>query len=293
MTQRDDGSSDWMDEAIAQLRSTKEDLDSDNWLGPDEDDDMDLESDRRDEAKGAGKTLLFIFGGVLLVVGVAVGAYFLFFQDSSAPVTRQVATVRAPVTPMKVEPDDPGGMEIPNQDKLVYDRLDGADAMDEGNREVLMPAPEMPEAPAMDGPEVTPAPSEPVVMIEAPAPSMPAPEPEETMPEPEPMAIAEPMPVPEPDSKPEPMQTAAVPGDFQVQIAALRSADDAETAWTRLSKRYDDLLGGLPRDVVRADLGEKGIYYRLRVGAYTTRADAVALCEALKARKGSCLVVKR
>ncbi|MGB0670916.1 MAG: SPOR domain-containing protein, partial [Rhodospirillales bacterium] len=62
--------------------------------------------------------------------------------------------------------------------------------------------------------------------------------------------------------------------------------------WKRLSTANSDLLGGLDLNVVRADLGAKGVFYRLRAGPLGTSADATALCDALKARKVGCMVIR-
>jgi hypothetical protein len=44
-------------------------------------------------------------------------------------------------------------------------------------------------------------------------------------------------------------------------------------------------------DVQKADLGAKGIYYRVRVGQ-PTRDQAVALCEQLRTAGGDCLLAR-
>jgi hypothetical protein len=42
----------------------------------------------------------------------------------------------------------------------------------------------------------------------------------------------------------------------------------------------------------RADLGDKGIYYRAMVGPFASAQEATQLCSDLKAAGGSCLVQK-
>ena len=48
---------------------------------------------------------------------------------------------------------------------------------------------------------------------------------------------------------------------------------------------------GAEKRVQRADLGAKGVFYRLRVGAFEARADATEFCNALKATDQTCIVV--
>lgn len=83
-----------------------------------------------------------------------------------------------------------------------------------------------------------------------------------------------------------PMQPAAAgaaAGDFVVQLSAMRSHADAEREQAKFHQRYGDLLAGVTPLIQRADLGDKGIYYRVRFGGLATRADAVSLCVKLKA----------
>jgi cell division protein FtsN len=44
--------------------------------------------------------------------------------------------------------------------------------------------------------------------------------------------------------------------------------------------------------IQQADLGAKGVFYRVRVGSWSARKDAVDLCEKLKAAGGNCFVTK-
>lgn len=81
-------------------------------------------------------------------------------------------------------------------------------------------------------------------------------------------------------------------GEFLVQIAALRDPESADRAWTHLISRHPDLLQGAEKRVQRADLGSRGIFYRLRVGAFATRDNANEFCEALKTTGNDCIVVQ-
>lgn len=85
---------------------------------------------------------------------------------------------------------------------------------------------------------------------------------------------------------PERLPVAPKPGRDQVQLAALRSADQAWYEWVRLHDHHDDLLGGLEPHVVAVDLGARGRFFRLSVGPVD---DAVAFCERLAQRRVSCL----
>ncbi len=135
-------------------------------------------------------------------------------------------------------------------------------------------------------------------VVAAPEPVLPEPKTEiEAAPEPPPelpvipsAATSEPAPAAAP-------QVAALPaaetGGFVVQLAALRATDGARPAWTRLQKAHPALLGDRQLSVQQADLGDRGIFYRVRAGFFVARTDASDLCNALKARGQDCLVAKR
>lgn len=97
------------------------------------------------------------------------------------------------------------------------------------------------------------------------------------------------VPAPRPGSAP----AAVADGPYLAQIASLRSADAAEAAWTRYSRRAPDLFSKARMDVQQADLGERGVYFRVRAGYFANRADASQFCGQVKALGQECLVVAK
>ena len=82
------------------------------------------------------------------------------------------------------------------------------------------------------------------------------------------------------------------PGGYRVQLAALKSSAGAEREWVRLRTVHRDLFGDLEHWVERADLGTRGIFFRLQSGPLADGASANALCDRAKSRQLGCLVVK-
>lgn len=82
-------------------------------------------------------------------------------------------------------------------------------------------------------------------------------------------------------------------GSWQVQIVSVKSKDQAQKAYDNIISKHKSLLENIPYEVVKADLGAKGIYYRLKVGAYNSRDNANNLCNKLKAKKQGCFVTKK
>ncbi len=85
---------------------------------------------------------------------------------------------------------------------------------------------------------------------------------------------------------------ALAAGDYFVQLASVRSDEGARQEWARLQKAHPALLGDLALAVQRADLGDRGIYYRIRSGPFPNRATAQDMCAQIKAAKLACLVVR-
>lgn len=76
------------------------------------------------------------------------------------------------------------------------------------------------------------------------------------------------------------------------QLASVPTRERAEAEWSRLKTAFPDLLGHFTGEILTADLGEKGVRYRVRTDALT-RDEGRALCEILAAREQPCLVVRR
>jgi hypothetical protein len=84
----------------------------------------------------------------------------------------------------------------------------------------------------------------------------------------------------------------AATGNKMVQLGAVRSEADAKAEWQRLAKKYPSLLGSLGFSVQKADLGAKGVFWRVRGGPVSPDAGA-DICGKLKAAGQSCIVVAR
>jgi hypothetical protein len=88
------------------------------------------------------------------------------------------------------------------------------------------------------------------------------------------------------------LPSAFVRADIRVQLGAVKSKARAEKEAERLTRAHKPVLDGLKVVFARADLGERGIFYRLRAGPLANYTAAAALCRKLAARKQGCIVVK-
>lgn len=148
-----------------------------------------------------GLRLFLVFVG-LMIGGGAAGWYLLGDRFTSAESEGDVPIVRADINPAKVRPADPGGMEVPNRDKTIYEQLSPGESK-EGKIERLLPPPEEPKAPEpVAQPEPRPAASTP------PPPPPAAPDPNAPLPR-SPRAL-----------KPEPVTPQSpVPSAHEVEVA--------------------------------------------------------------------------
>jgi len=141
----------------------------------------------------------------------------------------------------------------------------------------ILPAPLAPIPPAPLAP--IPPPPE----IEELLPNLPIAEPVQKLPVIKANFIAPEQPPPEPEP--------AGP-NYYVQIASLKSQTAAEEAWVELSEE-SELLRDQSHFIWPVDLAEKGLYFRLQIGAFARHVSAVNFCKNLKAEGQDCFVIKR
>jgi hypothetical protein len=199
-------------------------------------------------------------GGVLLAV---VGGWTLMGHRSTA-----VPVVQADSRPIRVKPENPGGMQVAGADA---DILSGSTESKDGR---LAPAPEAP------APQALTAPPAPAPMVAAPAPTV--------VP-----ATAKPVAAKTAPIQPAPAQEkrpAASPANgAMVQLTAVNSEDAAKSEWQRLSKRLPDLLGQRKPAFSKTEHDGKAMW-RVRTGGFADVAQATAFCEKVRAKGAGCSV---
>jgi cell division septation protein DedD len=85
---------------------------------------------------------------------------------------------------------------------------------------------------------------------------------------------------------------AASAGGYAVQVTSQRSEAEAEAAFKALQAKFPTQLGSHQPIIHRADLGDKGTFYRALVGPFASAEAAAGMCSNLKAAGGSCIVQK-
>lgn len=239
--------------------------------------------------KGRGLARAILAGiAVAVLFAIVWNAYDLGKKSSGDGETPPL--IKAEEGPTKERPDEPGGMDVPDQDKLIYNRLN-PDSSDKSGETVehLLPMPEKPVTPpaSLQTTEVTPPPppTPPVGAATAGAPAVPT-NGNATKNAAKETKLASAPPVEK--GAPAPLASA---GSYRIQLGAVRSSEAAEKEWKQLAAAHQEILGGLTLRVQTVNLPDKGTYYRIQAGTFADAAEAKKACEALVTRKQGCLVV--
>ena len=82
--------------------------------------------------------------------------------------------------------------------------------------------------------------------------------------------------------------------DYFILVGSKESRDEAMVASADIQRNYCSLIAGYRIQVQQADLGSKGVWYRLRVGPITDQTIAINLCRQLKSQGlPDCRVITR
>lgn len=251
------------------------------------------EYDDEDEGGLSGFSVLMI--GIVMLTAFAATTYVFYKQGMKEGERRagvETPYVAADPEPIKIETAD-AGEDV--ADREVYDVFDGEDpapvtVIDEAPEEPVDRTPEDPigalAADAADISEdvedrIASLAEEDASALDEPASSAPV----------ETARATEPTPVNAvPD--PTPATTSAVnalAGSHVVQVGAFRSNDEAVATWNRMQSRLGNVIGAKTYDVERADLGERGVYHRLRIGPFSSSEAANTYCATLKENGQDCL----
>ena len=227
---------------------------------------------------------MLAIGGGLAAALVVGGAVVWGVSRMGGP--RSVPLIEADPRPFKVRPDDPGGLRVPNQDELIFDRNRGP-AQAGGAQ--LAPEPESPRLDALRA-QVAQPPPRPVPV--APAPSGPVATAAATAPQAAAPQAAAPRSAPAQPAAPAARPAPAPNGSVRVQLGALTSEDAARAEWDRLAHRHPDLLGAFRPQIVRFEREGQATLFRLRTGGFADVTAARQFCEQASTRNMPCSIVR-
>jgi cell division septation protein DedD len=231
------------------------------------------------------RRLLMFAGGLATVLVVLVAASAMIGHRSG-----EVPVVPADPRPIRVKPDNPGGMKIDGAENDVF-----SGGSDTSNAKLAPPA-ETPDAKALRAGAIPPPLVQPPAPMVATPPVKPAPAP--TAPATRTAAATTAM-----RSAPTPVAPAAPPvaaaaaeahpaaagSHAVVQLAALASEAAARNEWQQLAKRMPELLNG--RQPVFSRFERDGhVFWRVRTAGFADEAQARAFCDRVRGKGGGCSV---
>ncbi|MDE2471043.1 MAG: SPOR domain-containing protein [Bradyrhizobium sp.] len=79
-------------------------------------------------------------------------------------------------------------------------------------------------------------------------------------------------------------------GGYLVQVSSQRNEADAQASYRVLQGKFPSVLGSHSPVIKRADLGQKGVYYRAMVGPFGSPEEASHFCSSLKSAGGQCVI---
>lgn len=247
-------------------------------------------SNQESEPQPPQRKLNKAFWGVLtLATFIFIALLFVIYLLLKGPMdgNEQVPTISPTPTPVKVKPENAGGMVIPDQDKVIYERISQdpvpvkVEKLFPDEEPILPVVEEIIEEPVAEVEEEIPVIVE--TVIDAPVPEQKPVEPKKAEAKPtEPKKV-------EVKEAPKPATPKEV---WHAQLFSSTDKAKVEKTWQTILAKHKGLLSDMPMNIVRAEIAGKGTFYRLQVGDFSTKERAANLCAKLKAQKQDCIPAK-
>ena len=212
------------------------------------------EVEDEDGPRGISARAMLIGILVVLLIAAAVAGAFYWLGSRDGGAAGEPELIRAPATPYKVKPDDPGGLDIAGESETTFQTSAGQDIDSRLNLG------------ATGGEDVTAQAAPPQAAEEAKTKDKPA-------------EAAPPPPAPKPSGA----------AGSVIQLGAFKNTAQAERAWAVLGARFGALAGMTKMVVPYSVNGSSG--YRLRAAASSPDAARQA-CQAIQAGGESCFIAR-
>lgn len=267
---------------------------------------------RDDDSKRGPLILLLALGVLLIFAGVVWNTYRQGVRPAEGGLPIIAANDDAPY---KRAPDERGGLQVAGQENAFYGQMDGLGDPAVGETDTARnPAEIRRESPTLAGAETRLPPVEGTTAdvpdrsdVKVISPALEGLDvrtantsslPEVKTASLSPIATAPNQELPKafealPTMPKSPVSRFSGNGGFQIQLMALRTEAAAQSEWRKVQAKDPELYHGANLDIQYANLGAKGVFYRLRLGAFETRADAAAFCNDVRTSGRDCIVVAK
>ena len=246
------------------------------------------------------KIFLFVLVfGLMSVMGLV---WFALYQGELIIGNDDVPLVKADTSPIRLKPDNPGGLNVPNQDRLILKNLEMANPSKLEIPEKLIPRPEQPIATNGDNKQIANTVKQKVVKDRVSAPQIPKikssqgddgesskiknSEKYKNLKNNK-IEVSK-------DTKKNGLKTSVESfetGAYRIQLASLTKRQAAEKFLKKVRIRNVALLGEMTGRVTKINLKSRGIFYRVQ-GDLISREKAERICKTLRSKKQACLVVR-
>ncbi len=262
-------------------------------------------------------------GFIGTLAGIALAGFvswFLLVPRFNNKTLQETPIIHRPVTPVKIQPNNPGGMEILNQDKPVYNLVEKQEVKNV-KVESILPTPEKPKLPEIvpeteiaqeninaekpvtdlevnnldeliekidtDSNKKIQIPQKPE-KIDIEVKTVEAVKSEIKKAEPQTIEVKEKeiSQIKKEKNKPENAEV------WQLQLMASSNMESVKKSWTTLSEKYTQLKK-TNHEIESATLDNGSMVYRLKAGMFSSRQQADDFCNTLKQQGLNCIVKQK
>jgi cell division septation protein DedD len=195
---------------------------------------------------------------IIILCCFIAGGGFYYYQEKNKS-AKKTPFIKAEPGNFKTKPAYPGGMEVPNMDKTIYDNVSGKDA--KPVKEKVLPSPEKPLN--RDKALGIVAAKENKTTKAAPTSSIPL------------------------AAKPE----KNIKG-YILQLSSFKSQKKALEEWEKLKKKHTKLVTQYPKYFEKKNIAYSKQFYRLQMGPIPSESEARFICKKLKQEGQDCMVIK-
>ncbi len=203
-----------------------------------------------------------------------ISIFFSFKLGVEKGSSENIPFIRADLSPLKKPPQDPGGLEVRDQESRIFGIMGESD--NKNIIEQLLPPPEQPiiEDANQTSENIEDKRVDNVISV--------------------PVLADEPLNTDNTEQKElaivDNTISLGVEGAFKAQLGAYQFREDALSGWTVIKLLHSDLLTDLIPDIQEYRDNET-VFYRLRVGPFLEISDANLFCEEMANRNYDCIVV--
>ncbi len=244
---------------------------------------------------------IFIFVSMFGLMSVIGLVWFALNQGELIIGNDDVPLIKADTSPIRLKPDNPGGLKVPNQDRLILKNLEIANPSKLEITEKLIPRPEQPIDTSSDTKRIIKTVKEKVLKDRATAPQIPKMQSSQgdsrlvkIKKSEKPKKLKDKTIAANKDEKRNEQKNSTKSretGAYRIQLASLAKRQTAEKFLEKVKIKNATLLGEMTGRVTKINLKSRGIFYRVQ-GDLISRDKAAKICKILQSKKQACLVVR-